>query len=99
MTKTLLILGMVGLVLGTAISADLIHVENSAWFVCLPAGAVFFGLFMIAKSLQSASAEFDLDQSSCLSALKRESAFQEQKLQQPSKKNAGDPVALGSIGR
>ena len=62
-TKTLLIVSLAGLVVGTAFVTGLLPVENLvALYVVLPLGAVFFGLFLISLVLEKEDALFDNDQ-------------------------------------
>jgi hypothetical protein len=59
-TKNLLILSIVCLVLGLAFVTGIINVQNVvALYVALPAGAIFFGLFMIFRMLEKEALMFD----------------------------------------
>lgn len=63
MTKTLLVLSLSCLALGLVFVTGLINVgEVVALYATLPAGAIFFGLFLISLSLQTESALFDQEQ-------------------------------------
>lgn len=63
MTKTLLVLSVVFLAVGIAFVTGLVNVGDAvALYVTLPAGAIFFGLFLISLSLQAESAFFDEEQ-------------------------------------
>src|SRR5712664_2603887 len=67
-TKTLLIVSLAGLVVGTAFVTGLLPVGNLvALYVVLPLGAVFFGLFLISLVLEKENALFDNDQRTVLS--------------------------------
>jgi len=60
MTKTLLVLSAVNLVAGLIFATNLIDVhEASALYVALPAGAIFFGLFLISRLLEKEVAVYD----------------------------------------
>lgn len=60
MTKTLLALSLTGLGSGLLFASGLIDVNNlPALHVALPAGAIFFGLFLISLMLEKESARFD----------------------------------------
>src|SRR5215831_13651256 len=60
MTKTLLVLAAVNLVAGLIFAANLIDVHNaSVLYITLPAGAIFFGLFLISRLLEKEIAFYD----------------------------------------
>jgi hypothetical protein len=62
LTKTLLGLAVTGIGSGLLFVTGAITVqENVFWYVTLPAGAIFFGLFLISLALQKATAQFDED--------------------------------------
>ena len=62
-TKTLLALSLTGLVTGLAFVTGWVNVQNAvALYVALPAGAIFFGLFLIAKLLEKETAQYDAEQ-------------------------------------
>jgi hypothetical protein len=62
MTKTLLVLSVVGLVTGFAFVSGLVNVGDAiVLYVTLPAGAVFFGLFLISKLLEKEAAILDAE--------------------------------------
>lgn len=63
MTKVLLVLSLSCLAAGLVFVTGLVNVgEIVALYATLPAGAVFFGLFLISLSLQAESALFDEEQ-------------------------------------
>jgi hypothetical protein len=63
MTKVLLVLSVSCLAAGLVFVTGLVNVgEVVALYACLPAGAVFFELFLISLSLQAESALFDEEQ-------------------------------------
>src|SRR5215831_20160372 len=60
MTKTLLVLAAVNLVAGLIFAANLIDAHNaSVLYVTLPAGAIFFGMFLISRLLEKEIAVYD----------------------------------------
>ncbi len=62
LTKTLLALAVVLLVAGLLISAGVIKVGGvAAWYVALPAGAIFLGLFLIVRMFGKETAGFDAE--------------------------------------
>ncbi len=62
LTKSLLALAVILLLVGLVISAGLVNVGgDTAWFVALPAGAIFLGLFLISYLLEKETAHFDAD--------------------------------------
>jgi hypothetical protein len=62
LTKTLLAISLVGLVAGFAFVTGFVNVGNvAALYIVLPAGAVFFGLFLISKLLEKESARYDAE--------------------------------------
>ena len=69
MTKVLLVLSLSCLAAGLAFVTGIVNVGDAvSLYVTLPAGAIFFGLFLIALSLQAQSALFDEDQRMALAA-------------------------------
>ena len=63
-TKTLLVLSVTCLALGLIFVTGLVNVQDAvALYVALPAGAIFFGLFLISKLLDSETAAYDAEQS------------------------------------
>src|SRR6059036_1123975 len=63
MTQTLLTVSLAGLIAGLAFVTGLVNVQNAvALYVALPAGAIFFGLFLIAKLLEKETAQYDAEQ-------------------------------------
>jgi hypothetical protein len=63
MTKTLLIVSLAGLIAGLAFVTGLVNVQTAVWlYVALPAGAICFGLFLIAKLLEQETAQYDAEQ-------------------------------------
>src|SRR2546422_9965727 len=75
MTKTLLTVSLAGLITGLAFVTGLVNVQNAVWlYVALPAGAIFFGLFLIAKLLEQETARYDAEQRTLLAAAERRSA-------------------------
>ena len=60
MTKVLLVLSLSCLAGGLVFVTGLVNVGEAVWlYVTFPAGAIFFGLFLISLSLQAESALFD----------------------------------------
>jgi len=71
-TKTLLLVSVLALGVGLACITGLVNVENRvAWYVVLPLGAVFLGLFLISMMLEKESAHFDQDQAATSSGAQR----------------------------
>jgi len=69
MTKVLLLLSLACLTAGLVFVTGIVNVGDAAsLYVALPAGAIFFGLFLIALSLQAQSALFDEEQRTALAA-------------------------------
>ncbi len=71
MTKSLLVLGVIGVGLGMVFNSGLVNVENSAIYVALPLGAIFLGLALISKLLEKESAVYDQEQRTALAAAAR----------------------------
>jgi hypothetical protein len=70
MTKVLLILSLSCLVAGLVFVTGTVNVGGAVWlYVTFPAGAIFFGLFLISLSLQGATALFDEEQRTTVAAL------------------------------
>jgi TRAP-type C4-dicarboxylate transport system permease small subunit len=68
-TKSLLALAVLGLSAGGLFNSGIIDVQNaSAFYVALPAGAIFLGLFFISKMLEKESAAYDQEQRAALAA-------------------------------
>jgi hypothetical protein len=68
-TKTLLTLSLVGLVSGLIFVTGIVNVENAvAWYITLPMGAIFFGLFLISKLLEKEVALHDAEQALMLAS-------------------------------
>jgi hypothetical protein len=63
-TKTLLALAITGLASGLFFVSGLIDVKLPALYVALPAGAIFFGLFLISRMLEKEVSAFDKEQQS-----------------------------------
>jgi hypothetical protein len=62
-TKILLVLSLSCLASGLVFVTGLVNVGEAVWlYVTLPAGAIFFGLFLISLNLQAESALFDEEQ-------------------------------------
>jgi hypothetical protein len=62
MIKALLILSIITLLAGLALNAGLLGVsESGILYTVLPLGAVFFGLFLIARVLEKESARYDAE--------------------------------------
>ena len=62
-TKSLLGLSIVGIGSGLVFVSGLINVQDKvAYYVSLPAGAIFFGLFLISLMLEKESAAYDAEQ-------------------------------------
>ena len=63
LTKTLLGLAVAGIGSGLLFVTGTIHVQDNVfWYVTLPAGAIFFGLFLISLALAKETARFDEDE-------------------------------------
>ena len=63
LTKTLLVLSVIGILLGLAFVTGLVNVSNAVWlYVTLPAGAIFFGLFLISRILEEETSRYDQEQ-------------------------------------
>lgn len=70
MTKVLLVLSLSCLTAGLVFVTGLVNVGEAVWlYVTFPAGAIFFGLFLISMSLQGASALFDEEQRTIVAAI------------------------------
>ncbi len=75
LTKTLLALAVVLLVAGLLISAGVIKVGGvAAWYVALPAGAIFLGLFLIVRMFGKETAGFDAERQAYLEKLRNTGA-------------------------
>jgi len=62
-TKLLFGLAVVGLILGLALNSGIVSNFNSDFvYTVLPLGAVFFGLFLIAKVLEKETRAYDEEQ-------------------------------------
>lgn len=71
-TKTLLTLSLVGLVSGLIFVTGIVNVENAvAWYITLPMGAIFFGLFLISKLLEKEVALHDAEQALMLASAQK----------------------------
>ena len=64
-TKTLLGLAIFGIAVGVFIVSGALKIDNAAFFVVLPSGAIFFGLFLISKLLEKETALFNEEQEQC----------------------------------
>jgi len=63
LTKFLLVLTIMGFALGLLFVTDVIKVGDAVgWYMTLPAGAIFFGLFLITLMLEKEVAAFDQEQ-------------------------------------
>ena len=63
LTKVLLVLSLSCLIAGLVFATGLVDVgEVVALYTILPAGAIFFGLFLISLTLQAETASFDEEQ-------------------------------------
>jgi hypothetical protein len=63
MTKTLLVLAIAGIVSGMAFVTGAINASSLvALYTALPAGAIFFGLFLLSKILEKETALYDNEQ-------------------------------------
>jgi hypothetical protein len=70
MTKFLLVLSLSCLTAGLVFVTGLVNVgEAVGLYVTLPAGAIFWGLFLISLSLQAESALFDEEQRMAVAAI------------------------------
>lgn len=62
-TKVLLVISLVCLAAGVALNSGVVDVRGiTALYVILPAGAIFFGLFLLSKMLEKEAALYDEDQ-------------------------------------
>jgi phosphate/sulfate permease len=67
MTKTLLVLSVGCLATGFLVVSNVINVHGmAAFYVLLPAGAIFFGLFLISLMLEKETAQYDKEQRALL---------------------------------
>ena len=67
MTKTLLVLSLIGLVAGLVFVTGLVNVTNAiGLYVTLPFGAILFGLFLISRMLEKETSRFDEEQRTIL---------------------------------
>jgi hypothetical protein len=79
-TKILLTLSIAGLALGLAFASNLINAGGiTAFYVLLPAGAIFFGLFLISLMLEKEVAQYDVEQRNQVAALNAQPAPAEQR--------------------
>ncbi len=63
LTKNLLIVSLLALGVGLALTIGVFHVAPPvAFYVLLPLGAVFFGLYMIFRTLENEARAFDAEQ-------------------------------------
>ena len=71
-TKTLLVLAVIGLMSGFAFVTGVVNVgEAVAWYITLPMGAIFFGLFLISKLLEKEVALHDEEQALMLASAQK----------------------------
>src|ERR1041385_1123298 len=71
-TKTLLVLSAIGLVSGMIFVTGMVKVGDSvAWYITLPMGAIFLGLFLISKLLEKEVALHDQEQALALASAKK----------------------------
>ena len=69
LTKTLLVLAILGFVIGLIFVTGLINVGDAvALYITLPLGAIFFGLFLICKMLDKEAALHDAELSAALNS-------------------------------
>ena len=69
-TKSLLVIAMAGLLLGLVFATGLFNLKDTVWvYTILPAGAIFFGLFLISKLLEKETARYDVEQESLEASL------------------------------
>ncbi len=62
LTKTLLALAVILLIPGLVISVGLVNAGgDTIWYVVLPSGAIFLGLFLISYLLEKETATFDAE--------------------------------------
>jgi hypothetical protein len=63
MSKKLLILSVAAIGIGLAFVTNVINVQNIvAFYVALPLGAIFLGLFLMFRSFEKEMAIYDLEQ-------------------------------------
>jgi|ERR1043166_465801 ABC-type microcin C transport system permease subunit YejB len=68
-TKTLLVLAVIGLVSGFVFVTGMVKVGDSvAWYITLPMGAIFLGLFLISKLLEKEVALHDMEQATVIAS-------------------------------
>jgi hypothetical protein len=71
-TKTLLVLSVIGLVSGMVLVSGVVNVgEAVAWYMTLPMGAIFLGLFLISKLLEKEVALHDAEQALTLASAQK----------------------------
>ena len=67
LTKSLLVLTITGFVLGLLFVTGVLNAGDAVgWYMTLPAGAIFFGLFLITLMLEKEVAKFDQEEQSRL---------------------------------
>lgn len=72
LTKSLTLLGVLGVGAGVVINSGLVDVGNlPAFYVALPFGAIFLGLALISKLLEKESAVYDQEQRANMAAANR----------------------------
>jgi hypothetical protein len=68
-TKTLLVLAVIGLMSGFVFVTGIVNVGGAvAWYMTLPMGAIFLGLFLISKLLEKEVALYDAEQTLMLAS-------------------------------
>lgn len=96
---TLLVLAIAGLTSGIALSSGFLPVGDSpVWFVCLPTGAIFFGLFLISITLEGAVAEYDRENHSALGTGAKNSGSSSAASHDSNAKKAGGTVQFAASG-
>jgi hypothetical protein len=73
-TKTLLGLAIFGITVGIFFVSGALKTDNAAFFVVLPTGAIFFGLFLISLVLEKETALFDEEQEECFALVTKPAA-------------------------
>jgi hypothetical protein len=71
-TKTLLALAVIGLMSGFVFVTGIVNVGGAvAWYMTLPMGAIFLGLFLISKLLEKEFALYDAEQALMLASAQK----------------------------
>ncbi len=69
-TKSLLAVAVAGIVVGLAFVTGVVSFRGVVWvYTILPAGAIFFGFFLISKLLEQETALYDVEQEALLASI------------------------------